>query len=186
MIDSDIKHIIEPELKAGEELLWAEKVDPSKRTAWVESKIRSDKTSMVSLGAGLAVCFFLNLFGLNVYLIILSLICFLGFLNNAVAVINRENRKISLLNLRNTFGYSLSTDRFFLIGQDLRPTRTFDASSLKRAKPFKRLIGIKWRTTNLILAPVGDGILKFVELYFLEDFQASEDYINSKIQRTSP
>ena len=194
MINEDVRHIIEPELLEGEELLWAERVDPFKKDNWIINRKKELKSgTIISILMG---CFFLWIiiaiisnrhFDSKLWIVLLgslllamfALFCFysawIGFTNI------RNPAKIA--QMRPFDAYGLSNKRLLYIGQN-KILKSLDASNIKKAKNLSRLYFFKgWTPLCLTISPVSGNWLKFGEIYFLTDFKKSEEQLNRIINK---
>jgi len=189
MIDPELRDIIVAELAEGEELLWAEKTKQEMREAWASAQVKTDQNSFIILVASAAVllglCYSFELWRNDPRIAFLILLLILVSLLSFGAILNPDKKKSAYLAQREIGGYALSNFRFFVFNLSFSITERCDAQNLKSARPFRQMPRLSWKTTNLLLAPVGNNWLKSSELYFLEDFAASETYINTQIRRIS-
>jgi len=197
MIDPDMKKYAASELISGECMIWAEKVDQKKRDAWIAERIESDRSdtplllvfSLLFLGVGFIV-FNNQSVNANRYvalkaafpLFLTAILCFLAVMLIAKAYFNES----SYYNQRLVGGYVLTNKRLLIFDLDYKLSSFHRASEIKWAKPYTSLgAKFKWKTTNLMLSPIGNGLFKFAELYFLHDFKSAELHINNVIKEHS-
>lgn len=191
MIGGPIFELAEREIQLGEQIFWAESVDDDQRELWIRKSVRDDRlwaVPMLLFGLGLiwfamtmnqheeaelwAVA--LNAIPLMIFgfvLLFASGLCFKSFFGRR----HYEKR-------RPIIGYALTNWRLLCFG--LRDELVFEANAvdLKKADLMKRWsFPNKWKPLCLILNPVGTGLLKFTELYFLPDFEKSKTEILSVI-----
>ena len=194
MIDSDMLKYVIAELIPNERVLWAEKTDLEKRNAWISKYVKSNKKHA-------PFHFIVSLF--LVYLVSARLVELVETDNVFFAILGILFLALfALLFLAATFicsksyfgnapydkqrrfgGYVLTDKRLLIFDFDYKLISSRNARGIKWAKPYKQLgAKFKWETTNLMLSPIGDGLFKFAELYFLHNFKTAEQHINKVIK----
>ena len=176
MINPEVRHIIEPELAEGEELLWAEKTKVMSQQKF--TKYYQDDTQMINwvlkffLWIGLPVLVVsLILFPafreVGMYMLFLLPICLLSLRHKGKHTVKTiENMDVG--------GYALTNFRLFELDKTLNITRRDDASKLRKVE----------ETTCLVLRPVGNGMLKIRNLFFLNNNYATANYIRNLIKKS--
>jgi len=194
MINEDIRHIVEAELREDEELLWAEKVDENLRKKWILESIKQGRFwafPFFVIGV-LIVWMTLNSIesrhrDTSLWIVIVGMIPFLllGCLFFLASIISFKDffGNQNYMEKRPFKFYALTNFRVLYFGKNDELLFYLDASHAKKAKPLKRwYFPNKWETLCLIVSPVGTGIFKFAEIYFLSDFKKSQNEIESALQ----
>lgn len=191
MISGDVQRAIGGHFKEGEKLLWAEKVDDDLRREWLNKSVRDSKILAFPI-------FLIGVFIIWIpisidrhpdaepWIIVLS--------STFLIIIGCLFLVASLLSLRSFFGaahyegqrpfayYALTNFRLLYLDESKKIVTELSAIKVKSAALFKRwYFPNKWKVLCLTLSPIGEGIWKMSEIYFLPDFEKSKENILSVI-----
>ena len=175
MIDEDIRHIIEPELAEGEELLWAETISHSKIRDAVNVH-EEDGQMFLKIGKFLAPLFIISAVLFPSFRIIglfLALLVGLGMYNN-YRVCMRKAQGTRELDIG---GYAISNVHFFKLARDLSVLEKLDAKLIKK---------VREGSDCVVVAPIGKGIFDHRHLRYLSNNYATANYLKSMLKTTKP
>ena len=177
MINEEVRHIIEPELAEGEELLWAEKTTVSAKEAIV-NPYREDTDTFVALlkyflwvGVPVLLVLIILFPSFRVVGIILLILVPVCFMSNASSSEDHGTRFENI----DIGGYALTNLRLFELDKKIQVTSRDDASKLRK---------VVEESTCVTLKPIGGGVLKTRTLFFLNNNYATTNYIRSQIENS--
>lgn len=191
MIGAPISGLAERELQLGEKFFWAESVDKDLRENWIRKSVRNDRLWAVPmLIFGLALIWFAmtmnqheeaELWVVSLSAIPLMIFGFVLLFASGLSFKSFFGRR-PYEKKRPIKGYALTNWRLLCFGLNDELVFEVNAINLKKANLMKRWsFPNKWTPLCLVLNPVGTGLLKFAELYFLPDFEKSKTEILSVI-----
>lgn len=196
VIDPDMQKHVSGKLVSGERVLWAEKTDQHKRRAWIAKGVKSDKINTPILFFGSVVILYIgftnfyfkeakvNQFA-EIFMFILFSLFGLATLLAAFLSAKSYFSNQHYTSRRPIGGYVLTNIRLLIFDLNFSLLLSSNADEIQKVKPYNYFEGMfKWRTKLLILSPVGKGVFKYAELYFLHDFKKSEQQINAVIKET--
>ena len=178
MINEDLRHIVEPELAEGEELLWAEKTIVSAQQEIVQ--IHEDDTELSILFAkfllwlGIPILIGFIIFFPSIRMISIILLFGLPIAVVSIGLASADN--VEAVENMAIGGYALTNLRLFELDTSLKVTRRDDASKLRK---------VSEEVGCIIVKPVGSGILKVRNLSFLSNNYVTTNYIRSLIENAS-
>lgn len=195
MINDDIKQIVEAELQLGEELLWAGHVSNAARDKWIQKSINESRLGAIpSLAIGTviiwkAVTGVINrhpeaelwltlLFSLPLFTIG-ALVLFAAYESFKVFY------KVEDYKQKRPFKFYALTNKHLLYFNNFdQCILSLDAQVLRKIDIVKQWkFPNKWIPKYMLLSPVGEGIWKFAELYFLADFEMSKIQIQNALRK---
>ncbi len=173
MINEDIRHIVEAELREGEKLLWAETTSQTRKEEHAEF-IRQDNKlqSRINLvGYSVILIFVVINASARIYsiplLVIFSVFCYITLRAGDAELNDMKNSDLG--------GYALSNLRLFILNNEYRIVVQKEASKLKK---------VAEETRHIRLNPIGSGLLKTYNLQFLPNNYSTTTYIKSVIGNT--
>ncbi len=164
MIDPDIRHIIEPELMPGEELLWAEKTCSRSREKFMQQQIKMSKlVSPIALSFSI-VC--LTYQPVNWFMVMLYGLPSLVMVN---AWIVPEKYKSWTVRKITFSGFALTNERLIRLDDTMKFANIYDATKISMVKQTLE----SW----LKITPVKSGIIKSAALPFLKNAYTSQQHL---------
>ena len=173
MIDADIRHIIEPELMEGEELLWADKTSQKELDAAIEFANPADNSSekdftYIAIVLGTFLVVLSNDIG-EIVVTVFTVGLSTGFV---IWFLRWQAKTLSNFNIG---GYVLTNKRLFELDKKLKIKRRFDARKLQH---------VYEGAACVILRPISKGLFKRYKLIWLKsDVYATINYIDSELKR---
>ncbi len=191
LIDPKIRQIIEPYLVLDESLLWVGKVDEGQRDAWLHAQFKSDQLAapcFTALGVCMGYLSVTQQYQDNVLGVVFYVLLAVLFFWLAKITIERLFNQNKYNDLRPFRYYAITNNLVHYFDRDNKPLFQLDAKDLQRATTVKEWKWFKqWEPKYLLLTPVGQGLFKMSEIYFLTDFRTAEKDINKVIsQRITP
>ena len=181
MINPEVRHIIEPELAEGEELLWAEKTDHQaqefhKQKFLLTPNKRRIVTTVLVLGLiGLAVSFSIppgiNNWGTQLEKLLSNILSTVSIYSSVIAAVLLVLNVLVKGRAYVIGAYGLTNNRLFELDYDLSIVRSHDASRVKHVYGFE----------GVALKPIESKGNKAYQLGLMENNILKINYLQSKI-----